>query len=295
VWGRPEIRVSAQEHGRLPAPGATAALPVSDRFDKLGLVAERDDGWLSELLDEPGVREKLDELANDPDAVASRIAVCDSIAAALSRLGQLLWVSGYVIGPDRVEGTSPWGFGDDRVVGVGVVAQIGGELASGAAALLKDGNRYGSAALTRQLLEVEYLAHAFAEDHEAARDWLRADRNERRSFWAPGALRKRAGDTFLPSDYWDHCDVGGHPSRSSTKLLPDHQGLAAEGLWVDLAVHLVSLWRTTLRAAERAHGNPAPTEWDDGGQVDAAIKRWRQVDAYAAAMHDLVRIRRDEA
>jgi hypothetical protein len=256
---------------------------------------DEQEAWLSEMLDEPEVREALDELANDPDAVGSRIGVCDAIAAALRRLGQVLWVSGYIIGPDRVEGTSPWGFGDDRTVGVAVVAQTGGELATGAIALLKDDNRYASAALTRQLLEVEYLAHAFAEDHEAARAWLHADRAERLKFWTPGALRKRAGGAFLPADYWDHCDLGGHPSQQSMMLLPDHKGIPSEILWTDLAMHLVAAWRLTLRAAERANGGPLPSEWDVGNQVQPAIDLWHDVDGFAAAMFDLQRIRRDEA
>jgi phage/plasmid primase-like uncharacterized protein len=48
------------------------------------------------------------------------------------------------------------------VVGVATVAQISGELGAGAVALLEAGNNYAAAALIRQLVEVEYLASAFA-------------------------------------------------------------------------------------------------------------------------------------
>jgi hypothetical protein len=206
----------------------------------------------------------------------------------------MLWVSGALIGPDRVEGASPWDFGDDGVVGVAVVAQTGGELASGAIALLKDGNRYASAALTRQLLEVEYLAHAFAEDHEAAREWLRTDRERRLEFWSPKKLRKRAGGVFLPKDYGHHCEIGGHPSPRGMTLLPNHQGVAPEALWIDLAMHLVSAWGLVLRAAEWVLGQAAAEEWERVAQVSAVVEHWRQTDGYAAAMRDLREMRGDQ-
>ncbi len=255
---------------------------------------DRGEPLLSEVLGQPGVKEALEDIANDLAASAKRIAVCDAIALALRKLGEPLWVSGSLIGSDRKEGISPWGFGDDRVVGIAVVAQAGGELASGSIALLKDGNRYASAALTRQVLEIEYLAHAFAEDDETARDWLRADRNKRRKFWSPARLRDRAAGAFLLTDYWDHCDMGGHPSEKSMLLLPGHQGLSLEVLWTDLAMHLVSTWRLVLSAAERALGKPAPSDWDVVSDVEAAITDWYEADGFAAAMRNLGRLQREE-
>ncbi len=167
-------------------------------------------------------------------------------------------------------------------------------MASGSIALLKDGNRYASAAVVRQVLEIEYLAHAFAEGDETARHWLRADRNERLKFWSPARLREQAAGAFLPTDYWDHCDMGGHPSQKSTLLLPDHQGLSPEALWTDLAMHLVSTWRLVLIAAERALGKPTPSDWDVVSGVEAAIADWYEADGFAAAMRDLRRLQREE-
>ena len=112
------------------------------------------------------LRTLLEELADDADASANRVVVCETIANGLVRLGHVLWVAGYLIGPGRVSGASPFRFGDDRAVGVATVSQIGGELARAAVDLLRANNRYAACALIRQLVEVEYLAAAFAEEHD---------------------------------------------------------------------------------------------------------------------------------
>jgi hypothetical protein len=66
------------------------------------------------------------------------------------------------------------------------------------------------------------LAAAFAEEHEIAGEWLRASREERIRFWSPTRLRERAGGRFLKTDYWHHCEMGGHPATRGMSLLPGH-------------------------------------------------------------------------
>lgn len=53
---------------------------------------------------------------------------------------------------------------------VGLVGQTGGELAPGAIKLLHAENLYASAALIRQVVEVEYLASIFADDNHSLSD-----------------------------------------------------------------------------------------------------------------------------
>lgn len=193
----------------------------------------------------------LDELADDPVAIASRLAVCQAVAAALSRVGHVFWLTGYVAGPDRKSGVSPFKFGNDGAVGLATVAQIGGELAKGEIQLLQAENLYAASALTRQLVEVEYLAKAFECENEVAAEWLRADREVRREFWSPERLRRRAGGVFLRTDYWHHCDRGGHPTREGMSLLPGHAKMNSGYIWVDLAGHLKSIWASFAVGAER--------------------------------------------
>lgn len=238
--------------------------------------------------DREELRDLLRTLGEDQTAVAARIAACEAIAAGLARVGKVLWVLGAMIGPHRVSGESRHGFGDDSVVGVATVAQIGGELARGCVDLMRSGNRYAAAALVRQLFEVEYLAHAFAGEHESAAAWLRAGRAERRTFWTPHRLRARADGAFIDEHYWSHCDRGGHPTTEGMALLPDHSWqIDSAFLWVDLAGHLASIWRHVMAAAELANGQPVPrTEWKLP-DVDAALQAWRSSDLLHAALQDL--------
>jgi hypothetical protein len=230
------------------------------------------------------VRNLVARLAADESANAVRAALCEQIVGALQRLGHVLWIGGYFIGGDRVAGTSPFGFGSDAVVGLATVVQIAGELGRGAVALLGEDNRYAASALLRQIVEIEYLAAAFAAGDQAAMEWLHADRDERRRFWTPAAVRRRSGDRFLASDYWQHCDRGGHPTRDGRMLLPDHEpSINAPLLWVELATHLSNVW-TSVTAALAASAEVAAGV-QVGEEVGKAIAGWRSSDELIAAVY----------
>lgn len=107
-------------------------------------------------------------------------------------VGRELHVTGHVIGGDRVEGRSPWGHGTDETVGVSMILRIASQLVSASVDLFTDGRTYSAAALTRQLVEVEYLAWAFEMRDEDAARWLRSDRAEREEFFKPSKLRQAA-------------------------------------------------------------------------------------------------------
>lgn len=245
-----------------------------------------------ELPDDEHEREELLDLlrtlGGDETASINRVAVCEAVADGLARVGRLLWVSGAIVGPHRVSRESRHGFGDDRVVGVATVAQMGGELARGCIDLLRADNRYAAAALARQLLEIEYLAHAFAGEHESAATWLRADRTERRTFWTPHKMRARADGAFIGEHYWSHCDRGGHPTTEGMALLPDHSSqIDTAFLWLDLAGHLASIWRHVVAAAALAYGQSLPgKDWSDP-DVDVALEAWLASDLLFAAFKDL--------
>lgn len=244
------------------------------------------------LYQDPEIRELLDRLAEDESAIEAREAVCAAISEAFAQAGRALWVTGYIVGGDRPAGKSP--FGDDATVGLATVLQIAGELGRGTIELLRAGNRYSAAALVRQLVEVEYLAHAFVDEDQIAADWLRADREQRLRFWSPKKLRKRASREFLPQDYWRHCELGGHPATPGMALLPDHEGLPIAFLWVDLAGHLNSTWH----AIESLVSNVVPDvdDWErHRTAVGDARRRWGKLDLLAAAMQDIDRVRREDS
>lgn len=191
----------------------------------------------------------------------------------------MLWIGGYLIGPDRAAGESPFGFGDDATVGLSTVMQLAGELMAGSAALLQAENRYAAAALIRQLVEVEYLAWAFAESFDEAMSWLRSTREERLEMWQPGHMRKRAAGRFRASDYANHCERGGHPTPDANYLLPGHVNDPPGLWWFELASHGASIHDYFAEAAQQV-GYPDEVMAEDplADQVAETLAVWRQDD-----------------
>lgn len=126
-------------------------------------------------------------------------------------------------------------------------------------------------------MEVEYLLWAFAEEDDDAAVWLRSTREERREFWSPASLRRRAQGRFLAPDYWRHCDLGGHPTPDGMMLLPDHShALPAWALVFDCARHGSSAWQSLVRVLERLGYGTVVAE--DISTVSGAIQSWMKED-----------------
>jgi hypothetical protein len=232
----------------------------------------------------------LEEAERDESSCAAREQLCRTLAETLRAVGHQLWHCGFVIGGDRVERKSPFGFGDDALVGVATVTQVAGELTAGAIVLLDDGNPYAAAALVRQLVEVEQLLWAFAEDREQAATWLRSQRDERLKNWQPRHVRRRAEGRFRADHYHLHCERGGHPTPEAMALLPCHAlGLSTER-W-DLASHGASAWSYALDAAQAlGYGNEAEAVATALG-LPEAVARWRRDDR----LHQVLTALRAEA
>jgi hypothetical protein len=234
-----------------------------------------DDGW-GDIGDVGAV---VEDAASDVTSRAVREYVCRTLAATFRATGERLWLGGYMLGTDRRDGRSPFGFGSDATVGLAVVVQIAGELMSSAVALLRMDNLYGAAALLRQLVEVEYLAWAFAEDEQEAMFWIRSDRDERLRMWQPRHLRSRSKGRFRATDYQSHCERGGHPTPDATMLLPGHSRRRLPELWwLDLAEHGVSTWRYAMHAAVRLGCEDWMRLGSEEKDLPGAIARWERDD-----------------
>lgn len=101
-----------------------------------------------------------------------------------------------------------------RLLPAGLVAAIGGELVASMAYLAMGRWAYASAALVRQLVEVEYLAWAVTNDPDDAWEWLKSDRQTRLQRWQPGKIRQRSDGRFPNSDYHAHCEAAVTQSRN---------------------------------------------------------------------------------
>lgn len=222
--------------------------------------------------------------AADRAAQAAREELCEALAEHFRSRGEVLWVGGWLIGPDRVNGESPFGFGSDATVGLATVVQIAGQLVAGAVALLRTENRYAAAALIRQLVEVEYLVWAFAEDEAEAMAWLRSSRDERLKMWQPRHMRQRATNRFRGSDYANHCERGGHPTPDAKALLPGHTNEPLGMWWLDLANHSARI-HDHFENAERRLGE-TESAWSKatGDRVADALGVWHRDDPVPALM-----------
>ncbi len=216
---------------------------------------------------------------NDAGSQAARVACCSASGLALAEVGRVLWVGGYIVGPDRAAGESPFAFGSDATVGLATVAQVGAELLGGVGALLPLGNRYAALALIRQLVEVEYLAWAFAEDEPEAASWLRSSPQERRRRWQPGHLRARSAGRFRSTDYGRHCEMGGHPTPDARRALPDHiDGFPTELCWYEATSHGVRIWEYVQAAAEKLGYGELLDGLSSTTSLAPAVARWRESD-----------------
>src|ERR1700674_5157585 len=65
-------------------------------------------------------REAMAATANDKDVIACRSELARCSASHLEEAGTELHVIGHLIGPDRAQGRSPFGHGNDETVAVSV-------------------------------------------------------------------------------------------------------------------------------------------------------------------------------
>lgn len=180
--------------------------------------------------------------ATEPGLAVLRLETAMTCASSLREGWTRLHVVGHVFGDGRVSGSSPHGNGNDAQVGLGVLAQVGADLLNASASLLSGANHYAGAALLRQVVEVEYLSWAFANEKREAADWLNSTHKDRMEFFTPAQLRDISDGRFATSDYRHHCEQGGHPVPRAIRLLGNPDAAIAQTLLVDLLMHS---WRTT--------------------------------------------------
>lgn len=163
-------------------------------------------------------------------------------------------------------------------------------LTSGVEGLLRDGNSYAAAALVRQMVEVEYLFWAFAQDHDEARNWRKSTQEQRRNRWQPRHLRERSQGRFRGSDYARHCEMGGHPTPAGFDLLrPRAIGL----VYWEASSHLESAVSYLLEALAN-RGSVSETSLRAlRTKLTEAAEAWRTEDMLTPSLLSSVTSRRD--
>jgi hypothetical protein len=214
-------------------------------------------------------RDEAQRLLKGIDAGAARLFVAD-VAKELDGLAAQVWAFGLAEGARRA---------------VAIVAQMGAELAVGAAQLYDSERWYAGAALVRQLIETEYLLFLFANDLAEPEKWLKASPEEARRNFSPAVMRDRSDGRFRASEYSTHCEIGGHPRLSGHILLREHflptvqkplEIFDPKVQWVDLAQHIERMWGHYV-AAVRLH-SPSNVYPDRFKRVDELSAAWRALD-----------------
>lgn len=226
--------------------------------------------------------------ARDSDLASQRAKVAARAAVKLRSVGQVAHVVGHVVGDGRTAGTSAHGNGDDALVSVGVLIQIAADLLDAAGALLSGTNHYAGAALLRQIVEVEYLTWAFANQKRDAATWLNSTREDRRRMFTPAGLRSESDGLFLSTDYGHHCEQGGHPVPRAIPLLDSSDPLHSQLLLVDLLLHS---WRTTDNIASWTKDTDAALLLSELRSVQDDFASWGRIDplyAWAVKQRPLV-------
>src|SRR5579884_34609 len=158
----------------------------------------------------------------DPELRALRQSFCEIAAHSLGSIASWLGVDALLGGGDFADGSSHRGNDVeptryDAFRALAAVVEMASELAVGATALRQDDRRFAAAALTRQLIETEYLLKSFAIDFSTAAKWFSSSPEEIRRLFAPKTMRTIGG--FSNTEYWHHCDMGGHPAPQGRALL----------------------------------------------------------------------------
>lgn len=197
-----------------------------------------DHGMIEYLIPQERVKEVVQEDEKDSELANLRIELAYFAAESLDRIGQELRSLGFMIGPDRVNGNSPFGNGSDETYAISILTRILSQLTFGAVDLFTKKQYYAAAALVRQIVEVEYLAWAFATKDGEAEKWLRSNRQQLESFFTPAKLRKAAQGKFRGKDYGYHCALGGHPSPKEAMTLLNREEWVSNLLLSDMLGHV---------------------------------------------------------
>jgi hypothetical protein len=220
-------------------------------------------------------RQRYRSIAVDSALVEQRLSLGRFVARAFSELGNHVHVVGHIGGDDRRNGVSVGGHGSDETVGVSVLLRIGGQLVSASTDLFADGRAYAAAALTRQLVEIEYLAWAFQFRGKDAERWLRSTREQRWKIFRPKTIQNAAAGRFRRVDYSEHCELGGHPTPGGTMLLREDLALH-QLLLADMLGHAEGIWNHLQGwACNQSNGSVLA---DRRAEVDERFASWRSTD-----------------
>lgn len=206
---------------------------------------------------------------DDAELRVIRSEVCHLAANWLAAAGNDLWVSSWAIRNSDLEA-------------VALLTQMVGQLGQEAIDAFDRERWYAATALTRQIVEANYLMAVFREDPPQRRRWLNASNNRIVKSFRPNKMRQIAG--FDAREYSQHCSWGGHPNPSARWLLPNHNTGAAHpgALAADLAMHLTEGVDILVSVLETISGvEPIVERMPEADSLSQVYTRWHAEDPLA--------------
>lgn len=214
--------------------------------------------------------------AFDTNSQRTRRIVCRAITSVLSETSSRLRAAGHT-------------WNNDNINGLGLMISIAAELSSSAIRCLDHRECYASAALVRQIVEVQYFMWTFAESRNAGRDWLKASSTVIRQNFKPDILRKKSHGVFDDAEYWRHCDMGGHPNPAAQVFFGQDadQSIVVELTFADLAQHLERIWNFFLTAMQ-LQSVSSSLQGESLDRTMEAIHNWHAIDALSTSLRTQV-------
>lgn len=245
---------------------------------------------------------------------ALRQKYCEAVAKELGSLASWFAVDSWIGGTKLETGCQETGCQETRTQhddcppegetyvafrAIATVVEMAAELSAGCVSLLAAGQLYANAVLVRQLIETEYLIEVFARDPNAAATWARSSPDELRKRFTPQKMRNKVAGEFNDDEYWQHCDLGGHPSPTGAMLLgsagalrslklavqsksedgqPAKDEFMEASAWGDLAQHLLRIWHRTCALLGAHHVRFATVRADQTRRVAELEQRWTRID-----------------
>lgn len=226
----------------------------------------------------------------------------ETVVDALTNVGDWIAIDSW-LGGGKVHDTSPNAGSDPQTYpafrAVSSVVAMAVELADTALQASRRDRYYAVAAITRQLIECEYLLVLFEEDLEEARIWVSSSPEEIRKSFAPAKMRKRL-KRFSNDEYWRHCSIGGHPAPKGIHLL--ERSDPRRSVWrvmrvevaMDLGLHIRRIWVAIDSVLAKHHVRYARVRAAQRRSAEDAWKQWINDDELVAAFTGLPREEPDE-
>jgi len=133
-----------------------------------------------------------------------------------------------------------------------LVTVTGNALTAGVYQLAAHGNVYPAMALVRQLVEIEFISWRFRQDVTLLPAWLKSTPDERRRDWKPSKIYRDSDNEYRQKDYWQHCEVGGHPTPVGAKVITNTSGsyVPMAGLFSECIAHSWDAWCHIVETAK---------------------------------------------